>query len=443
MAIEILTGTLGSGKTYSAVDRWIAAVLGAGGTVSTNVALKWEGMARLCAQRYNVRIERDQYIDLLDKDISEFHALTPAGTAEQNSLIVIDEGQLDFNSRDWGKTSRDLLSFLTQSRKENTDILFISQAAENLDKQFRRLAEFYWTFRDMSRWTVPGLGVSFPALVKFFTFGANNGQYILACKWDRDGRTLLEKHWVRKDQAVFDSYNTKALVKAFARAGVAQRKALHQIVTPHQKRKRMAKFILIAIIAGIIGLVGLAKNSPVSSASAPPSVPRGSGQASVSPVSSGGKTILDADRRKTAYDIYAQKFVGWDGESLRTDSGWYKVGEMSALGFVIGCNQRVARIAQPDGRTGWVVAQELAAVKVEPRGEVRNDQAKADSNAVPVSKAVMFPEPNPRERPAPIPIAGSPVSPALDMRRVQAGLPPVAGDQRMLNIQAGLSQDGN
>lgn len=436
--IEILVGTLGAGKTYSAVDRWIAPKLGRGGTVSTNIVLNWEGLAKLCAQRYNVQIDPEQFVDLLGKDISEFHALTPSGTSEENSLIVLDESQLDFNSRDWSKTSRDLLAFLTQSRKENTDVIFISQAAENIDKQFRRLAEFFWTFRDMSRWTVPGLGVSFPALVKFFTLGANAGQYILACKWDKDGKTLLEKHWVPKDQGVFGAYNTKALVKAFARAGVAQRKTLNQIVTPFEKRKRMAKFILIAIIAGIIGIVGLAKSSPVSGSSPSSAAPRQTGSAPQSAgasTGSGARGLMDPERRKGAYDIYAQKFVGWDGEALRTDQGWFKVGEMSALGFVVACNQRVARIEQPDGRTGWVVAQELVARKLEPDQPVKRIEPE------PVKKPVVFEEVQPRDRPAPIAIAGSPVSPALDMRRVRAGLPP-AGDSRMQNIQAGLSQDG-
>ena len=161
--IEFFSGTLGAGKTYHAVERH-AEHVAKGGTVGSNVALKWDGFVRLVEHRYGVTPRREQWIDLTDCPVAEFHKLTPAGTPEMSTLVVVDEAQLGFNARAWSKTSEDLLAFLTQSRKQMTDVIFISQSAENVDKQLRRLAQFFWSFRDMSRYRVEALGVMFPTL---------------------------------------------------------------------------------------------------------------------------------------------------------------------------------------------------------------------------------------------------------------------------------------
>lgn len=87
-------------------------------------------------------------------------------SAELPVLVVIDEVHLTFNARDYAKTDKlywETLTFLTQSRKVHTDVIFISQSVLNMDKQFMRLVQYIWRFRDLSRWKIPLLR-EFPRL---------------------------------------------------------------------------------------------------------------------------------------------------------------------------------------------------------------------------------------------------------------------------------------
>lgn len=63
---------------------------------------------------------------------------------EENSLLlVIDEAQLLFNSRNWSDSSRlDWIAFMSQHRKYGFKILLIAQDIKMIDKQFRALVEF-------------------------------------------------------------------------------------------------------------------------------------------------------------------------------------------------------------------------------------------------------------------------------------------------------------
>ena len=205
--VEIYEGRIGSGKTYSAVYR-IVCHLCMGGTVATNIALCWEGCCKLAANRFGVVLEPDQYVFLEDHQICDFHKHTPSGTGEMPVLVVLDEVHLNFNNRDFAqsdKAHRETFTFITQSRKVDTDVIFISQSMLNMDKQFARQVQFVWKFRNMAEWKIPGLGIKSPY------------KGILACQYDYDGRTLLERAFVSKDKGVFACYETKALLRKFPR----------------------------------------------------------------------------------------------------------------------------------------------------------------------------------------------------------------------------------
>lgn len=58
-------------------------------------------------------------------------------------LYVIDEAHLFFASRDWSKTGRHASWYLTQHRKLGDDVICITQAIEQVEVAFRRLAEDY------------------------------------------------------------------------------------------------------------------------------------------------------------------------------------------------------------------------------------------------------------------------------------------------------------
>lgn len=72
---------------------------------------------------------------------------------EDSILLVIDECQLLFNSRDWQQKGRaDWLSFFTQHRKLGYKVLLIAQSDRMIDKQIRSLIEYEYTHRKMSNY---------------------------------------------------------------------------------------------------------------------------------------------------------------------------------------------------------------------------------------------------------------------------------------------------
>src|ERR1700677_4422161 len=239
--IEIFEGRIGGGKTYTAIER-IANVLAQGEVVCTNIRLKWDGLRAMIAKRARVEIEPDQVIQLGNDKISEFHRHVPwgdlRGSGKTRVLVVVDEAHLFFNARDWGKANRELLAFLTQSDKVSVDVIFISQSALNIDKQFMRLVLFIWRFRDLSKWHVPGLGIKYPF------------DQILQCQYDYDGNTLLNRWFRKKNTMVFNCYETAALLTEFPTLeGIANKRELKKV-----ESKSMLKFVILAaIVAGIIG----------------------------------------------------------------------------------------------------------------------------------------------------------------------------------------------
>lgn len=193
--IEIYQGRLGAGKTYNVVLR-IAQHMKRGGHVFGNVELIWDGFVEMCKQTYRFVPQECQYHQLQAKEIPEVHRHISAGAMECPVLVVIDEIHLWFNARDWAKASRDLLTFLTQSRKVSIDLIFISQAMTNVDKQFRTLNEYVWSAKDLQK-----LIIGFP------------WPLILVLQFDGEGKNLLKWYVIRKSVLVFHSYKTNSLLK--------------------------------------------------------------------------------------------------------------------------------------------------------------------------------------------------------------------------------------
>lgn len=206
-SFEIFEGRLGGGKTYTSTLRIIDR-LRKGGIVATNVQLNRQAIQELIQNRYGVIPDLDKQLFMLtEEEICDFYKHIPLGSGDgENPLIVMDEFHLWFNSRDYGQTHkahRPTLTFITQARKLHVDLLLISQSALNVDKQFIRQLHGIWRFRDMSKFIIPGLGIRLPFV----------GSYILGARFDQDGKTLVDRHWIKKDPAVFKCYETTALLR--------------------------------------------------------------------------------------------------------------------------------------------------------------------------------------------------------------------------------------
>jgi hypothetical protein len=341
--IELYEGRLGGGKTYSAAVRMVDHIR-RGGVICTNVELIWPAVKQYVQDKFGLIAEDSQFIALQDSQVGLFHRHTPSGTSELPVLVVIDEAHLTFNARDFAQTDklyRETLTFLTQSRKVNTDVIFIAQSVLNMDKQFMRLVQFIWRFRDLARWKIPGLGIKYPF------------QQILAVQFDYDGKTILQRTFVQKDKRIFGLYNTNSLIRRFPRLEAVNKVKLNRV-----EKKKMKFLLPLGIVFGLVCAYLLVKK--VRSIGTPKQTAPVAAQV-VSASSPSPRNVNTTDNKQTnaSYDIYSETFQQWNGieKTLRTqEGGWYQVGEMSSRGYVTAVSDRRAKIAQPDGRTGWIVA---------------------------------------------------------------------------------------
>lgn len=84
--------------------------------------------------------------------IRHSRALFPEGNPKEGSiLLVIDEAQLIFNSRDWQHADRaSWISFFTQHRKFGYDIILVTQVDIMMDKQVRSIVEYEYKHRKVA-----------------------------------------------------------------------------------------------------------------------------------------------------------------------------------------------------------------------------------------------------------------------------------------------------
>ena len=160
--IEMVTGTLGGGKTSLAVER-IYEHLCKGGWVYTNIECYPDKIAERMAQ---IGLEFDpQRLVILQGDAREFHKHVKRGTADSLVMVAIDEAGLEINSRDWGKTEKPQLAFNTMARKLDIWLVYISQDANDVDKQIRKKADTIWVCRNMKKLKIWGV---FPFPLPFY-----------------------------------------------------------------------------------------------------------------------------------------------------------------------------------------------------------------------------------------------------------------------------------
>lgn len=334
--IEIVEGVgVGAGKSYYTATR-ILCHLAAGGSVyaSTTFGLIWEEAKRLGMERFGVIFEDGQYSVFAQEDIPRLHEVTPCGTDDSPVLVIVDEAHIELNSRDWAdRNKRPFFNWLTQSRHQNTDVIFISQAAANMDKQIGRLATRIIRMRNLVGWSIPGIG-KWP--LKQFVIGT----------YDRDGKTLQNRRFVSHDKGIFSIYDSKVMRCAHKRAeGVVPRRILKKSTTRHPMYVKI--FVLILCLLGVVVYKTWESNPLVDML--------GLRSSKVSPRVLPVSPSLVAD--KPAYLLENEILRASVGDYLRTDKGTYEVGQMSHRGLVVGIQKNVVKIFTPDRLTLFVVCQ--------------------------------------------------------------------------------------
>ncbi len=142
------TGTPGSGKTYEAVKA-IIENLKVGRIVYTNIDGLEKSSCREFIKQYTgisyYALERQ--LKIFDNDqTSEFWMHIPP-----QALVVIDEVQNFFNSRDWqNQANRKFGEWASTHRHNGYDCILITQNAERLESSVRSLFEWNYVFRKVN-----------------------------------------------------------------------------------------------------------------------------------------------------------------------------------------------------------------------------------------------------------------------------------------------------
>lgn len=73
----------------------------------------------------------------------------------ENSLLIIDESALKFNSREFAKISKSILEYFKKCRHYRNDVVLISQTFGDTDKQIREISTRVLFLRKLGMFTVP------------------------------------------------------------------------------------------------------------------------------------------------------------------------------------------------------------------------------------------------------------------------------------------------
>ena len=206
MAVYIVTGKLGNGKTLVSVGR-IQEKLRAGCVVATNLDIRLDRLLGL--QDKNARLVR-----IPDKpSADDLYSLGSGNTSydeTKNGLLVLDECGTWFNARNWQDKSRKAVNdWFLHSRKLGWDVMLIVQDVEIIDSQARAaIAEHTCFCRRLDRFHIPFFGT----LLKIFTLGEPVRLpriHIGKVVYGTSELDPLTDRWVYRGTGLFAAYDTK------------------------------------------------------------------------------------------------------------------------------------------------------------------------------------------------------------------------------------------
>lgn len=201
--IVLYSGTPGSGKSLhlaSKLYHWIQA-----------------GRPVICIN-FDVNLEnikgaaRNKHVYFMDGETAKPADLIKIGQAysqehgrvvEDSFLIVWDEAQRQFNTRDWGQRNRlDWLKFFTLHRHWGFQVIMVAQFDRMLDRQVRALFEYEYVHRKMSNFGLQG------KIISLFC----GGELFVAVKTWYPLKERLSAEYFRKHKKYLRIYDTFALL---------------------------------------------------------------------------------------------------------------------------------------------------------------------------------------------------------------------------------------
>ena len=162
MAIDLYSGCPGAGKSLLATYQGIDALL-CGKNVIANFPFDMNYFRR------KKKIGKFTYLkstEITPKYLIEYskknHVRTGSKAKKAQTLVIIDEAEMIFNSRDWNRENRmDWIFFLANHRHLNFDFILISQSDRMLDRQIRALLQTEVKCRAITGFGLTGKILSF------------------------------------------------------------------------------------------------------------------------------------------------------------------------------------------------------------------------------------------------------------------------------------------
>lgn len=147
--ISIYTGTPGSGKSYHATEK-IDIALRRGVNVICNYNIKTN------AHHKGIFVYRKN-ADLTVDFLMQFAMKVHKENKESQTVIVIDEAHIKFNSRGYDMKERlEWLEFLAVTRHIGYDVILITQNDRAIDRQVRGLIEYNFKHRRLTAFGLKG-----------------------------------------------------------------------------------------------------------------------------------------------------------------------------------------------------------------------------------------------------------------------------------------------
>lgn len=238
MALYLITGVMGGGKSYLGADVCLTA-FEEGAVVHTNMQLNEETIAE--------RGWTDCYVKL-PADPAEWKEHLQSGEEGKENLLMIDEAALAFHVHDQSKNkgdNRGIFELLVWSRKAGLDVYFITQSAANIDVMLRRLTEI--TIHCVAVKMIPFVGwMARPLLGDF------KRMRYAGC----EKKNLIGSTYHRFSQRIGDFYRTDDTV---GRSLGLKKTATRQGKKNKDKRTAIVvfAFLLVAVVVGVYQVKGI------------------------------------------------------------------------------------------------------------------------------------------------------------------------------------------
>lgn len=207
MAVYLVSGRLGSGKTLACVGRIRDALLD-GRRVATNLDLNLEKLLPHRAKKVDCQRIPDK------PSIADLDAVglgNPVPDESKNGLIVLDELGSWLNSREWADKGRQkVIDWLIHSRKKGWDVIFIVQHISMIDKQVRdALVEYLVVCRRLDRMKIPLLG----GLINTISGGLISGHlprvHLGIVRYGTSHDAPVSDRWVYTGTDLYSAYDTR------------------------------------------------------------------------------------------------------------------------------------------------------------------------------------------------------------------------------------------